>query len=77
MGEGLWSPSPTFPKRSPKAMKWETHSITRVGALETVLMIYISRRADLPRGSQQVRFCFCKKRGTLEEAGRRLRQWRP
>jgi len=33
--------------------------------------------SDPARGAQQVRFCFCKKRETLEEAGRRLRQWRP
>jgi aminotransferase len=31
--------------------------------------------ADPARGSQQVRFCFCKQRSTLEEAGRRLREW--
>lgn len=33
--------------------------------------------SDPARGAQQVRFCFCKKRDTLEEAGRRLKQWRP
>ncbi len=32
---------------------------------------------DAARGAQQVRFCFCKQRTTLEEAGRRLRQWQP
>jgi len=31
--------------------------------------------ADPARGAHQVRFCFCKKRSTLEEAGRRLRAW--
>jgi len=33
--------------------------------------------ADPARGAHQVRFCFCKKRSTLEEAGRRLKQWSP
>ncbi len=28
-------------------------------------------------GAQQVRFCFCKKPATLEEAGTRLGRWRP
>jgi aminotransferase len=32
--------------------------------------------ADPARGSQQVRFCFCKQQSTLEEAGRRLAAWR-
>jgi len=31
--------------------------------------------SDPARGARQVRFCFCKKQTTLEEAGRRLRRW--
>ncbi len=31
--------------------------------------------ADPARGAQQVRFCFCKKDSTLQEAGARLERW--
>jgi aminotransferase len=31
--------------------------------------------ADPAKGARQVRFCFCKKESTLEEAGERLRRW--
>jgi aspartate/methionine/tyrosine aminotransferase len=31
--------------------------------------------ADPARGARQVRFCFCKQDGTLQEAGERLKRW--
>jgi aminotransferase len=31
--------------------------------------------SDPARGAEQVRFCFCRKESTLQEAGDRLRRW--